>query len=111
MAHVIKVKTIGNYLYMSNGKVYNVTKGNKIEPWMHFGRCKIMPYLKQWSYRHGKTRKKVLTHKENWEVFVGPVPVGMVLDHCDGDRMNPALWNMKLVTQKQNSANRGGRYK
>lgn len=105
---VIHMKTIGNHMYLSNGTTYNIRTNQKIKPWMHFGRCLAMPYLKQWSYR-GLKRRKVMTHVEIWEVFNNrSVANGMVIDHINGDRLDCALWNLREVTPVINNKNRGG---
>lgn len=102
---VIHARTIGIHLYLSDGRTVNVRSGRVIKPWLHFGRCHLMPYLRQWSHRNGRKRK-VLTHVEIWEVFRGSVRKGMTIDHIDGDRLNPALWNLREVTQRDNNNNR-----
>lgn len=54
------------------------------------------------------TRKGVQAHRLSYEIHVGPVPKGMVLDHtCH----NPACVNpehLRPVTNKQNGENRKG---
>ena len=41
-------------------------------------------------------------HRLVYEVFVGEIPVGMKVDHIDGNRSNNTLVNLRLVTQSEN---------
>lgn len=47
-------------------------------------------------------------HRLVWEVFVGPIPEGMQINHKDENKSNNSLENLEIVTPKQN-ANYGTR--
>lgn len=47
-------------------------------------------------------RKNCHTHRAVWEAFNGPIPKGMVINHLDGNKYNPALSNLECVTPSQN---------
>lgn len=47
----------------------------------------------------------VLLHRFVWRYFNGPIPPRIVIDHIDGDRGNPKLYNLRLATQSENSKN------
>lgn len=49
--------------------------------------------------------KKKLVHRLVWAAFNGPIPMGMQIDHIDGDPTNNALSNLRCVTPKQNANN------
>ena len=44
-----------------------------------------------------------MVHRLVWEAFVGPVPVGLQVDHVDGDKSNNSLSNLQLVTASENT--------
>ena len=44
-------------------------------------------------------------HRILWEMFNGPIPEGLVIDHIDGDTWNNSLSNLRVVTSKINSQN------
>ena len=52
---------------------------------------------------YGKTR---LNHRVLWEIFNGPIPKGMWIDHIDGDKLNNKIENIRLVEIKVNQRNR-----
>jgi hypothetical protein len=49
----------------------------------------------------GKTTSKRL-HRVVWEAFNGPIPVGMTINHEDGNKRNNSLSNLTLMTQADN---------
>jgi hypothetical protein len=51
--------------------------------------------------------KRYYAHRIIWEMFNGPIPEGIQIDHIDGDPYNNRIENLRLATQSQNSANRG----
>ena len=70
---------------------------------------------KKAGYYHGKTRRlmvgldkygrTVLGHRIIWTMLVGPIPVGMQIDHINGDPSDNRLVNLRLATNQQNSLN------
>jgi hypothetical protein len=46
-----------------------------------------------------------LAHRIIWEMFNGPVPKGMEIDHKDGDKMNNKIENLRLCLSAQNKWN------
>ena len=47
-------------------------------------------------------KKRVLVHRLVWETFNGKIPVGMQINHIDGDKQNNSLSNLELVTPSEN---------
>ena len=47
-------------------------------------------------------RKYRPAHIMVWQSFVGPVPEGLEINHKDGDRDNPRLDNLEVVTRSEN---------
>ncbi len=50
-------------------------------------------------------------HRIIWEMFNGPIPEGMLIDHIDGDTLNNRIENLRLATRQQNNANSVSRVK
>ena len=47
-------------------------------------------------------RKYRLAHIMVWEAFYGSIPKGVEMNHKNGDRNDPSLENLELVTRSQN---------
>lgn len=47
-------------------------------------------------------------HRIIWEMFNGPIPEGLLIDHIDGDVYNNRIENLRLSTRQQNNANSKG---
>jgi hypothetical protein len=59
---------------------------------------------RQISCIHPATGKQytILLHVFVWLIFKGPVPKGLELNHIDGDKGNPRLSNLELMTHSRN---------
>ena len=49
----------------------------------------------------------LFAHRIIWEMFNGPIPEGLVVDHIDGDRAWNLIANLRICTFQQNHFNRG----
>ena len=49
-------------------------------------------------------RKEVLLHRVIWEHVNGPIPQGMQVNHLNGVRSDNSIFNLELVTPKENIA-------
>lgn len=57
-------------------------------------------------YHYGTYGKKpYLRHRVIWEMFNGPIPEGMVIDHINRRPGDDRIENLRCVTQKENSRN------
>lgn len=52
--------------------------------------------------KNGK-KKELVTARLVYEAFVGNIPEGMQVNHIDEDPSNNCVWNLNLMTPKQNS--------
>ncbi len=50
--------------------------------------------------------RKRLNHRVIYEMFHGPIPNGMQIDHIDHDRTNNQIENLRTATNSQNHQNR-----
>jgi len=53
----------------------------------------------------GKERK-LLAHRVLYTLAHGSIPVGMVIDHINGERADNRLCNLRVLTRQQNDQNR-----
>lgn len=61
---------------------------------------------KKTGYSYVKVKGKLHgTHRVIWEMFRGPIPVGALIDHIDGNPRNNALANLRLSDKHLNAAN------
>lgn len=83
-----------NYTINKNGIVVNKIKGNILKGSIRNG------YI-----RYQIKNSKYSAHILVWTSFNGAIPLGMVIDHIDGNRDNNSLDNLRLVTQSENMRN------
>ncbi len=93
----------GIYEVSDLGRVKRVRGGSGATP----GR--ILPhYLSKHGQYHAvdlsdrNRRKRPLVHKLVAHAFIGPRPLGLEIDHIDGNKDNNCVDNLEYVTRKQN---------
>lgn len=59
----------------------------------------------KWYKRVKLKGKSYKVHCIIWEMHNGPIPEGYEIDHIDHNKINNAIWNLRLVTRKENSHN------
>lgn len=63
-------------------------------------------FSKPYGYQEVKyQQKEYRAHRIIWEIFKGPIPSGMEIDHIDGDGSNNLIKNLRCVTHQQNICN------
>lgn len=75
-----------------------------------FKRARVLKtYAKDNGYIHYVVRGKCGTvHRLVAETFIGPIPMGMDVDHINHNRMDNRVENLRIVTRAQNLLNRSG---
>ncbi|HEN3329032.1 TPA: HNH endonuclease [Yersinia enterocolitica] len=56
--------------------------------------------------RVGLNCKTYAVHRIAWEIYMGPIPAGMQIDHIDHNRINNKIENLRVVTNEDNCKNR-----
>ena len=56
--------------------------------------------------QHSRWEKGVCVYRTMMHRLILPPPVGLVIDHIDGNRLNNQRSNLRLASQQQNSWNR-----
>lgn len=83
------------YYASKDGKIYNIDK--KIEM-----RQEKTGKYRRVQFYYGLGGKHFSVHKVVWESFNGTIPKGYEINHIDGNPSNNALFNLQLVTHKEN---------
>ena len=52
-------------------------------------------------------KRYLFAHRLIWQMFKGPIPVGLFIDHIDNNRANNDILNLRLCTTQENAFNRG----
>ena len=64
----------------------------------------VAQYIRhQWKDEHGKWHAKTM-HRWVWEEAHGPIPLGYVIHHKDGNKKNNALDNLEMLTREEHNA-------
>ncbi|RLB43368.1 MAG: HNH endonuclease [Deltaproteobacteria bacterium] len=70
--------------------------------WLWTGATNKVTRYGQWSWREGKRVVNRLAHRYAYEVLVGPIPEGLVIDHSCNVRQCGNPDHLEPVTQKVN---------
>lgn len=63
-------------------------------------------FSKPYGYQEIKyQQKEYRAHRIIWEMFNGPIPENMEIDHIDGNGSNNKIENLRCVTHQQNICN------
>lgn len=85
----------GLYQISNYGRIKNKKNEYKTPPTMSNG------YKKVCLYKNG-VYKNYLVHRLVWITFNGEIPKNIQVNHIDEDKTNNCLWNLNLMTPKQN---------
>lgn len=86
--------SIGQFVWNKHIKFSRIQKGD------------VAGFIDNGGYRIIRLNgKEFSAHRLIWEHFNGPIPVGMKIDHIDGDTDNNHLINLRLATPGQNTHN------
>lgn len=86
--------------YLSKPKMFNISKDK------HAGHL-YKDKSRKTSYIIIRYQDKIYSaHRIIWEMFNGPIPEGMQIDHEDGNGLNNSLSNLRLVSLNENLKNK-----
>lgn len=85
-----------HYYLSGNGSVYSVY-GSELKPIEHHTGYHV------YTFRQYRVQKQVRAHRFVWECVNGLIPVGLVINHLDGNKHNNAIENLELTTPKGNT--------
>jgi hypothetical protein len=51
-------------------------------------------------------KRYMMLHRVVWEMLRGPIPIGMMIDHIDRNKINNRIENLRLVTPRENAINK-----
>lgn len=87
--------------------LYEVSNFGRVRS-LKFGKVRILKLFKNSKgylyvdlYKDGK-RKEFRVHRLVWETFNGAIPDGMEVNHINEIKTDNSLWNLNLMTRKEN---------
>ena len=85
----------GIYQVSNEGRVWSVKNEIYMKPLDSHGYCRV-------ALSKNRKQTKHLIHLLVYEASVGEIPEGMQVNHKDENRANNCLWNLELLTPKDN---------
>lgn len=91
-----RVRSLDRMIVYSNGRKH-LHKGHILTPCVKKSKhCVVQLY-------RNCNKAYVLVHRIVYEAFVGSIPEGMQVNHIDENPMNNCVWNLNLMTPKENT--------
>ena len=93
---VKRIPGFENYLITKDSKIYSLTLGKMLTPWIETGYLRI-------ALRDKYRRKyQFFVHRLVAGTFIGVRPDGHVVNHRDHNKLNNHCDNLEYITQQQN---------
>lgn len=89
---------VSNYGNVASLNYRNTGKRHLLKPLVHPCGYKT---IHLWKDRVRERTKTI--HRIVWEAFNGEIPEGMQINHIDENKENNCLWNLNLMTAKENT--------
>ena len=84
----------GKYIISNLGRIINCTTGGFVKP--------IINNSGYYKITNSYTKKNCYIHREVAKLFIGNIPDGYVVNHKDGNKLNNSVYNLEIVSQKDN---------
>jgi hypothetical protein len=98
----MKIERLKALFYYKDGKLYNRVSRGSVKKDMESG------YISEDGYRRMRVDGKYYyIHRVIWHLLTNKeVPDDLFIDHCDGDRLNNHIENLRLATALENQYNK-----
>lgn len=94
---------IDTFVVKVDDEVYEWVSGFR---WcMSSGRCNNHYPVRWRTLIDGPGSRHVCMHRSIWEHTHGPIPPKMQVDHINGDRLDNRLYNLRVVSNRENQQN------
>jgi hypothetical protein len=99
----MKIERLKALFYYKDGKLYNRISRGSVRKDMESG------YISEDGYRRMRVDGKYYyIHRVIWYLLTNKeVPDDLFIDHCDGNRLNNHIENLRLATALENQYNKG----
>ena len=84
----------GRYIISNLGRVINCTTGGFVKPMLNNS-----GYLK---LTNSFTKENCYIHREVAKLFIGNISEGFIVNHKDGNKLNNSVFNLEIISQKEN---------
>lgn len=88
---------LGNYPILATGEVYSLLTFGFI------GHKQPNGYIRVTLTDDNGNAKSYYAHHLVWRAFKGEIPEGMQINHIDEDKTNNSIWNLELVSARDNA--------
>lgn len=82
------------YIISNLGRIINTTTGGFVKPMINnSGYYKLS---------NSFTKTNCYVHREVAKLFIGEIPEGFIVNHKDGNKLNNSVYNLEIISQRDN---------
>lgn len=94
VSNIGRIRSETHVVTRSDGRLYS-SEGRVLKSWSNRGYLYVM-------LTRNRKKKNISVHRAVADAFLGPIPVGLDVNHLDGDKGNNVLANLEVVTTAEN---------